>query len=118
MAAIAASDVSYSIVKEKSISLERVSRTIAISFGDGALTYPSGGVPLTKGKMGCPVEVENFQFIDEASANGLVYKYDKVNNKIRIYQGDNDAVADGPLVELGTGATPALATIYAEVSGY
>lgn len=119
MADIAASDVTYSILnKEKQESgMNELNMTVA--FGDGVLTYPAGGVPLTKGMMGCPNEIRTVNLFSPASANGFVYKFDQANNKIRIYQGDNDAGADGPLVELAGGsATPAAATLYAQVIGW
>jgi hypothetical protein len=43
----------------------------------------------------------------EQPANGYVYHFDRANHKIRIFQGDNAAVAAGPLVELGAVAVPA-----------
>lgn len=119
MADIASTDVTY-VQKSSSVGSDMVvHRVFSIAFGDGVLTYPAGGVPLLGGQLGCPNDVQSFKFVDSANANGFVYKYDFVNKKIRIYQGDNDAVADGPLVELAGGvATPAAATLYAEVSGF
>lgn len=120
MAAIAAGDVSYTM-QERTNQVEADSKRGAlflVAFGDGALTYPAGGVPLTKANLGCPNAIEQLLFVDPASANGFVYKYDYVNEKIRIYQGDNDAVADGPLVELGGAAAPAAASLYVKVVGW
>lgn len=89
-----------------------------VSFGNGVDTYPTGGVPVVIGRLGCPTKLDEFHIMG-AGANGLVYKYDFANNKIRIYQGDNDAGADGPLVELAGGvATPALASLKVKVSGW
>lgn len=120
MADIAAGDVSYSVDlrnAEVNDAHKRIPMTIA--FGDGALTYPTGGVPLTKSKMGLRSDLRELQFVDSGSANGLIYKFDKANGKIRIYQGDNDAVADGPLVELAGGsATPAAVTLSCVAIGF
>ena len=76
-------------------------------------------ITLTKAKMGNPTIIEDLNFVDMANANGFVYKYDATNEKIRMYQGDNDNVADAPLIELAGGsATPAAATLIVESKGY
>ena len=112
MADIAASDVTYAVVnqhQQKAVEGRREGK-FSLVFGDGALTYPTGGVPVTKAKLGCPNIIESF-IMEGTGANGFIYKYDQANEKIRIYQGDNDAVADGALIELAGGsATPAAAT--------
>ena len=119
MADIAATDVVYSLSVKDIVGGNKKRVVASLVFGDGVLTYPAGGVPVTKGKLGLPNVVESLVFVDPASANGFVYKYDLANNKVRIYQGDNDAVADGPLVELvAATATPAAATLKVEAVGW
>lgn len=120
MADIASSDVVYVDQNKNSRSCDqKVSRVFSVAFGNGVLTYPAGGVPLLKGSLGCPNSLESLKLVDAASANGFVYKCDLANQKIRIYQGDNDNVADAPLIELvGGAATPAAATLIVEVSGF
>lgn len=117
---IAASDVTYANVDSKIDGGEGDRHTVTdVTFGDGALTYPTGGVPLTLGKLGAPNRLITLLIDDADASNGFIYKHDSSNNKIRIYQGDNDAGADGPLVELaGGGDTPAEATLRVEVKGY
>lgn len=108
MAAISSSDVSYSVNLAQGVISDKDKRyDVNISFGDGALTYPAGGIPLDKGKMGLPNDVQDLLMSDAMAADGYVYKFDQANLKIRIYQGDNNAVADGPLVELGGTDAPA-----------
>ncbi len=119
MADIAAADVTYVQLNKEVLDSGIREYNFTLAFGDGALTYPAGGVPLTAAKLGCPNEIRSLELFSPASANGLVYKYDQANNKIRIYQGDYTAVAAGPLVELAGGsATPAAATLYANVKGW
>lgn len=105
MAALAASDVSYTVVKLRK-GIEKNENQMKVAFGDGVKTYPAGGIPLTKGKLGCPVNLESLIIVD-SSADGFVYKFDQVNGKIRIYQGDNANAAAAPGVELGGADTPA-----------
>jgi len=108
MAAISSSDVGYSVNLAQGVISDKDKRyDVDISFGDGALTYPAGGIPLDKGKMGLPNDVQDLLMSDAMSADGYVYKFDKSNLKIRIYEAEYTAVADGPLVELGALATPA-----------
>jgi hypothetical protein len=118
MAAIAATDVTYTLVKQRKEESGNKVYNLTISFGDGALTYPSGGVPLTAAKMGCPNSIISCLLNSPDSANGYVYKYDLGNNKLRIYQGDNDQVGDTALVELLTSIAPAAASLSIEVIGF
>lgn len=119
MADIAASDVTYVLVSQEIGESGYKKKVMTVAFGDGVLTYPAGGVPLVGAQLGCPNQIRSLSLFSPASANGFVYKYDQANNKIRIYQGDNDAVADGPLVELvAATAAPAAATLYCEVVGW
>jgi len=86
---------------------------VTITFGDGALTYPSGGVPMpTYPSFGMKRNLEHLVLTDPGSASGLDYKWDKTNNKIRMYE----TVAGGTLgaeaahthaVALDAGATGA-----------
>lgn len=115
---VAASNVTYVVLnKEVNDSSNRVV-DLTVAFGDGALTYPAGGIPLTASRMGAPNRIISGAITSPASANGYVYKYDQANNKVRIYEGDNNAVADGPLVELTGSAAPAATTLYLSVRGW
>lgn len=118
MAAIASANVTYSLVKQRKEDSSNKIINLTIAFGDGALTYPSGGVPLLAASMGCPNVIRSVVLSDPASANGYVYKYDQANNKLRIYQGDNDQAGDTALIELLTSIAPAAATLQVEVIGW
>ncbi len=83
---LGATDVTYSIQKERSAGNGLIRRRIAITFGDGALTYPAGGVPLTRADMGAPTEIEEFLFMESDADDGFMYKYDLSAETIRIYQ--------------------------------
>jgi hypothetical protein len=60
--------------------------TIAtIAFGNGTLTYPTGGVPLPdKAQFGFRNAID-FVSIQQPSANGFIYKYDATDHKIKIF---------------------------------
>lgn len=115
---IAASDVTYTVGNRFHQPSMGYVNEVTVAFGNGTLTYPAGGVPLTKARMGCPASLD-FVLTDPGSANGFLYKFDKVNEKIRIYQGDNDNAGDAALIELvGGAATPAAATLRGRAIGY
>ncbi len=117
MADLAASDVTYTFLSQKKLEDNRKHSILSLAFGDGVKTYPTGGVPLTAAKLGMPYgQVDSLLFTDAANANGFVYKWDRTNDKIRIYQSNT---ANNPLIELVGGvATPAAATLVVEVKGY
>lgn len=118
MTALASTDVTVTVnSRDKDIGHGALSKFMGIAtivFGDGALTYPTGGVPLPAiGQFGLQRQVD-IGLIEQPSGDGYVYKYDRTNHKIRIYQNVDPADtggADTPLVEMGTGEAPAATTI-------
>lgn len=107
MTALASTDVTITVSDKKIWSKYR-RHEVTIAFGDGALTYPAGGVPMPAfSKFGFARFIQDFQFSDMGSADGFLHKWDKTNNKIRIWQGDNTNVAAAPAVELGAVAVAA-----------
>lgn len=118
MADLVKADVTYSGIntQNRGVAPKRcVDATLA--FGDGAKTYPAGGVPLDQNKLGCPTVIEFADFVDAGNADGFIYKLDLTNLKIRIYQGDNPNVAAAPAVELGNVAVAAK-TLKIRVEGW
>ncbi|MBU2550230.1 MAG: hypothetical protein KKB20_17610 [Proteobacteria bacterium] len=87
MTAIASTDVVVTVsARDRDVSPGMFKNfTIArVAFGNGSLTYPTGGVPLPAiGAFGFLREIQ-FLAIQEA-ANGFVYKFDQANHKIKIY---------------------------------
>ena len=120
MVDIVASDVTIT-VDDKTVQVKQRRNRVTIAFGDGVLNYPNaaGGVPMPSfGDFGMVRRLQYLSFIDAANGNGLVYKYDQTNKKIRIYEGDYAQGADAPLVELDAGDTPAATTLTAEAIGW
>lgn len=88
MTALAATDVTVAVSnRNKDVGHGALKKNITIvdlTYGDGALTYPTGGVPLPdKAQYGFSKEI-TFGFIEEKD-DGFVYKYDRANNKLQIY---------------------------------
>ena len=82
MANIEATNVTYTIrdrIKEGGKFFVQAQ----ISFGNGVLTYPSGGVPLTTSKL----QVTNLDSVHVLESNGkaLIYEWDRSANTIRIF---------------------------------
>ena len=88
MAGIASTDVTVTIsVRDRDIAHGRAGKNItvaSVTFGDGALTYPTGGVPLPAiGVFGYQREVA-FVDVQQPVGNGFDYRYDETNHKLKI----------------------------------
>ena len=73
-----------------------------ITFGNGVLTYPSGGVPLpTYEKWGLTRHSETVLLDDPGSASAYTFKYDTANHKLRIYSAGAElaAAVDAPAAQ-------------------
>lgn len=92
MANIASSDVSYSIGPKDIHKMEDGRKMVhaTMAFGDGVLDYVAGGVPLDKGKLGCPYNIDSF-VIDDNGGSGYSFVFDKANLKLKMYAGAPDA---------------------------
>lgn len=88
MPALAATDVTVTVQTKviTSGSPSRKRNRCKIVFGDGALTYPSGGVPMPAfGKFGLKKFLTYLEFFDTDDALGVIWKYDFENQKLRCY---------------------------------
>lgn len=124
MAAIASTDLTYTIESKEFLGPKSGFRVIgSISFGNGSLTYPSGGVPLTKAKMGLPRVIKSISIM-ETNAVGYFIEFDKSAEKLRLLQvpeidADPAAViATQPLDEATTSEAPAAMVVQFEATGY
>lgn len=85
MADLAAGDVTITVLERK-IEGKRRRNRVKIVFGDGALTYPANGVPMpSAGKFGMKRHLEYLNLIDHDDGNGIYWKYDAENKKLRAY---------------------------------
>ena len=104
MADLATSDVAVTLNPQNVDFMTHNKVTMpAIAFGDGALTYPAGGIPMPDlAHFGLNKEIKRVDI--EQPANGYVYHFDRTNHKLRIFQGG--AVAAGAIAAASAG-TPA-----------
>ena len=83
MGDILAANVTYTINERQRIGKKYfVEATIA--FGNGVLTYPTGGVPLTTGSLGFRRGIDALMIL-ESNSDALLYEWDKSANTISIY---------------------------------
>lgn len=86
MADIAAADVTYTVQRTSKQEDSRRQSIVKIAFGNGSLTYPSGGIPLSGlSAAGFPNLIESVNLIDANDGSGIVWKYDYENKKLRGY---------------------------------
>lgn len=84
----------------------------------GSDTYATGGAALpAAGELGMKRNVDFVTITGPSSADGYALKYDQVNKKILLYEGDNNNAADAPNVEVTAGTAFASKTIYVQVTG-
>lgn len=99
-------------VGRKTIFSKRKFFRVKVVFGDGALTYPAGGVPMPNFQgFGMVRFLDGLLDIETASDDSNQYKYDTANNKVRIYIGTTG-------VEMGAVAPAANRTMYAVAIGW
>lgn len=85
MANIVAANVTHTVLKTRTLGDSRKSNLVRLEFGDGALTYPAGGVPITKAKMGMPTVIESLVVVDKGTS-GYHFMYDQSAEKIVMWQ--------------------------------
>jgi len=74
-----------------------------MTFGDGALTYPVGGVPVPSLATYGFKKALSYVGIEQPPGDGYLYKFDRANHKVRIYDGGTELV--------GGTAAPAATTL-------
>lgn len=114
MADLAAGDLTYTILNSRRLADSRVSVRARIAFGNGALTVPAGGIPISKGKLACPNVIESMVIVDQGTS-GYKYQYDQSEEKLVVMQSParththdlsliNGAVADSAGARVNAGA--------------
>lgn len=111
MSNIAAGDVTYTTVHRRIGAGSRRRNVMKLVFGDGALTYPAGGIPLSKGKMGCPRIIESLVVFDQ-STSGYKFQYDYTNEKLIMMQAPAQTHAHDLKIIGGQAAASTAATAY------
>src|ERR1041385_4195349 len=100
MANIGTADVTYTLLNQRKMSDSRNLNRVRLAFGDGALTYPAGGIPLLIGKLGCPTIVESMVIVD-AGTPGSRFQYDQDKNNLEALSGSACVYDDHGLNDRG-----------------
>lgn len=80
MANLAATDITVTFLQQRRNN-GRSYNNIQLTFGDGAKTYPAGGVPISIAALGCPNVVESLDIFD-GGIGGYTWSYDRTNQKL------------------------------------
>jgi hypothetical protein len=80
----------YTVFKKRKLdsSVGTCLVTAKLTIGDGASTYPAGGIPYAGANLGLPVVVETMWIADCGNGDTNMYKLDIANQKIRVYVQD------------------------------
>lgn len=112
MANIAATDIVVTEISKDSGPGLKVRRTLKLVFGDGVLTYGAGGVPISKGKLGCPTFIDSLKVIGQGTS-GYAWSYNMVTEKLVAMQNAahaHDLLLKGGQAAAGTAAAAHYAT--------
>jgi hypothetical protein len=119
MAAFVAADVTYTPLTMRKMSDSRNMNRVRLVFGASTETYATGGIPLTKGKMGCPVVIESLVVVDKGNS-GYSFMYDQSEEKLLMFvapvqtHAHNFTITQGvPTLTMGLSADASTGTINA-----
>lgn len=85
MADLAAGDLTYVVINNRTLGNSRKSVRASIAFGNGSLTVPADGIPISKGKLGCPNVIESLIVVDQGTS-GYHFQYDQSAEKLVVMQ--------------------------------
>jgi len=121
MTALAATNVTLTIGQNNKHVLGRLKmRTGTMAFGNRALTYPYGGVPLPAiGNFGLLQAIDGMNLSGPVN-NGFQYRYDRTNHKLKMYAmaplvvfEEVVTMTDGTTYDTGTTKYPMAWPLYA-----
>lgn len=79
-------------VIDASPSYQDVVATVQI--GDGALTYPTGGLAIDRASLGFSVLIEFVQFIDSPIVGGYFPRYNSATGKVQLLDNTGTEIAN------------------------
>ncbi len=122
MTALAVSD--WTVVINKTVIKGGQREThCTLTYGDGALTYPTAGIALpTAATLGMQRNIDNIIIVDSAldaaTTTAYIYEWDKTNHLLKIYIDEDPAGTDAAMVEGSTSLAPAASTLELIVQGW
>lgn len=117
---LASTDVTV-VIQHRHILGRKRRVTGTIAFGDGAKTYPVGGVPLpAASKFGFLRQMDTFELIGNpgaAFATSFVWNWDSTNNKLQLFA-ETTVATNQPLIEATNALAPSAGTFQFEAWGW
>jgi len=92
MTMIASTDLTYTINSKVRIK-NRYFVQATVAFGNAALTYTTGGIPITNASLGFRRSIDALMVV-EGTKNTLTYQWDQSANTIRILTTGTEHTAD------------------------
>ncbi len=113
MANIASTDITVTVEKLTKLESSEKCNYLTLAFGDGALTYGAGGVPVTPAQLGMSTFIRSLVVFDNGNS-AYTWSFDKTNKKLIAKQAPaqthshslslkNAAVADGATTRVNAG---------------
>ena len=119
MPAIASTDIAV-VITSRVVAGRRKTVVGTIAFGDGSLTYATGGVPMPViARLGLSRNLDSMEIVgSNVVAAEYLERYDKTNHKLALYYYDGASAGKAALEQLANAATPAARTYAFVVRGW
>lgn len=115
MAALSAGSITYTVNQKARLGNSKVLNVVTLALGNGALTYPTGGIPIVGGNLGCPNTIYRLD-VQDGGTSGYVFNYNITTGKLQMYTVGGAA---GSLeAEVGAAVAPAALTVVMEAYGW
>jgi hypothetical protein len=107
MASFSSANVTYTINKATRLGDSKVYNNITLTFGNGTLTYATGGIPISLGNCGCPNYIWSMDIAD-AGTSGYAFNFNTLTQKLQIYTSGSHNHTLYVATNAGTAGTTAL----------
>jgi hypothetical protein len=90
------------ITKRKASQVGQESMGVAVISVVGDSAYPTGGSASFEDKVQTALGMGSIELygVTALDAKGYQVAWDRTNDKLKVYRGDNDNAGDGPMVEV------------------
>ena len=104
MASFSSANVTYTINKMARNGDSKVLNNITLTFGNGTLTYATGGVPISIGNCGCPNYIYSMDIAD-VGTSGYAFNFNTATQKLQVYTASSHNHTLYVATNAGTAAT-------------
>ena len=107
MAGFSTASVTYTVNNFRRLGNSRAMNRVTLAFGNSALTYAAGGIPLVIGSLGMTTTVESMDVVEQGTAGYLV-QFISSTNKLAIFQSASHTHALFVATGAGTSGTTSI----------